>query len=253
MTRLIGVLFAVALTLGLKSPARAADAPQDPSATLDKAITALGGQDKLSKIQAVSWSAKGTITLNGSDNAVTTRTVVQGTDHLRQEFEGEFGGNPVKGVTVLAGDKGWRSFGDNHSELDKDALANEKRTAYLALIPVTILPLKGKEFKLEAIADQDVDGKPAAGVKATGPDGKDFSLYFDKESGLPVRLVAKVAGFMGDEFTQETTFSDYQDAAGIKKAMKLQSKRDGEKFIDQQITDFKALDTVDAKTFAEPQ
>lgn len=253
MTRLIGVLFAVALTLGLRSPVWAADAPQDPTPILDKAITALGGQEKLGKIQAVSWTAKGTISFNGSDNAFTSASVGQGIDHFRQEFEGDFGGNPVQGVTVLAGDKGWRNFGDNHSELDKDALANEKRTAYLALIPVTIVPLKASGFKVETIADAPVNGKPAAGVKVTPPDGKEFSLYFDKESGLPVRLVAKVAGFMGDEFTQDTTFSDYQDMGGIKKATKLQSKRDGEKFIDQQISDFKVLDTVDAKTFAPPQ
>ena len=37
-------------------------------------------------------------------------------------------------------------------------------------------------------------GKPAAALKVTGPDGKDFTLYFDKESGLPVRMVAKVIG-----------------------------------------------------------
>ena len=106
---------------------------------------------------------------------------------------------------------------------------------------------------MEAIADEKVGDKPVAGIKATGPDGKDFSLYFDKESGLPVKLVAKVAGFMGDEYTQDTSFSDYQDMAGIKKATKIQSKRDGEKFIDQQITEFKVLDRVDPKTFAEPQ
>jgi hypothetical protein len=251
MTRLIGLLFAMALIAGLRGPVWAADAP-DANAILDKAIKAIGGEEKLGKIQAVSWTAKGTITFNGSDNDVTTRTVLQGLDHSRQEFEGDFGGNPVKGVSVLAGEKGWRAFGGDHSELDKDALANEKRRAYLSLIPVTILPLKGKEFKVETIADQNVGDKPAAGIKVTPPDGKEFTLYFDKESGLPVKMVAKVAGFMGGEFTQETTFSDYQDTGGIKKAMKLQAKRDGEKFIDQQITEFKVLDMVDSKTFAEP-
>jgi hypothetical protein len=237
---------------GTSGPARAADT-KDATAILDNAIKALGGEEKLGKIQGVSWKAKGTITFMGSDNAMTTLTVVQGLDHSRQEFEGEFGGNMVKGVTVLAGDKGWRNFGGNHDALDKDALANEKRRAYLILVPVTVLPLKGKEFKVETIAEESAGGKPAVGIKATGPDGKEFSLYFDKESSLPIRMVAKVAGFMGEEYTQETTFSDYQDMAGIKKAMKLQIKRDGEKFIDQQITEFKLLDQVDAKTFAEPQ
>jgi hypothetical protein len=243
---------AVALASGSAGPSRAADT-KDATAILDNAIKALGGEDKLSKAQGVSWKAKGTITFQGSDNPMTIQTILQGLDRSRQEFEGDFGGNPIKGVTVLAGDKGWRDFGGNHDALDKDALANEKRRTYLSLVPVTIVPLKGKEFKVEAIPEETVGGAPQVGVKATGPDGKEFSLYFAKDTGLPVREVAKVIGFMGEEYTQETTFSDYQDQAGIKKAMKIAMKRDGEKFIDQQITEFKLLDQVDTKLFAEPQ
>jgi hypothetical protein len=242
----------MALLGGMSGPVRAAE-PGDAKAILDRAIMALGGEEKLSKVKAASWKTKGTITFNGSDNAFTSQTVVQGLDHLRQEFEGDFGGQQFKGLTVLAGGKGWRDFGGNRSEMDGDAIANEKRTVYLMMVPVTVVPLKGSEFKVAAAGEETVGGKPAVGIKATAPDGKDFSLYFDKESGLPVRMLAKVAGFMGDEFTQETTFSDYQEMAGIKKATKIQFKRDGERFMDQQITDFKVLDTVDAKTFAEPQ
>jgi hypothetical protein len=252
MTRRIGAALVMALLAGMCSPVRAADAP-DADAILDKGIKALGGEEKLSKLKVISWKTKGTVTFGGNDNEITTQSTVQGLDHARLEFEGEFGGNPFKGVTVLAGDKGWRDLGGNRTELDKDALANAKQTVYLILVPVTILPLKGKEFKVEAIAEENAGGKPAAGIKATGPDGKELRLYFDKESGLPVKLVAKVVGFMGDEYTQETTFSDYQEMGGIKKATKVQSKRDGEKFIEQQITEFKVLDEVDAKTFAEPQ
>jgi outer membrane lipoprotein-sorting protein len=252
MTRRIGAVLAMALVAGMTSPVRAADAP-DANAILDKAIKALGGEEKLSKVKVISWKTKGTVTFGGNDNEISTQSTVQGLDHARLEFEGEFGGNPFKGVTVLAGDKGWRDLGGNRTELDKDALANAKQTVYLILVPVTILPLKGKEFKVEAIDEEKVGDKPAAGIKATGPDGKELRLYFDKESGLPVKMVAKVVGFMGDEYTQETTFSDYQEMGGIKKASKVQAKRDGEKFMDQQITEFKVLDEVDAKTFAEPQ
>jgi hypothetical protein len=252
MTRRIGLVLVMALVAGLCSPARAAEAP-DANAILDKAIKALGGEEKLSKLKVISWKTKGTVTFGGNDNEISTQSTVQGLDHARLEFEGEFGGNPVKGVTVLAGDKGWRDLGGNRTELDKDALANAKQTVYLILVSVTILPLKGKEFKVEAIDEEKVGDKSAAGIKATGPDGKELRLYFDKESGLPVKMVAKVVGFMGDEFTQETTFSDYQEMGGIKKATKVQAKRDGEKFLDQQITEFKVLDEVDAKTFAEPQ
>ena len=178
---------------------------------------------------------------------------MQGLDQLRGEFEGDFGGNKFQAVTVLNGDKGWRKFGDMGMELDKDSLANEKRSLYLQMIPVTLLPLKGKDFKVEAAAEEKVGDKAAVGIKVTGPDGKDFKLYFDKDSGLPVKLVAKVIGFMGEEFTQETTFGTYKDFNGIKVATKIQNKRDGEKFLEQEITEFKLVDKVDPKTFAEPQ
>jgi hypothetical protein len=252
MSRFLGALLGLVFLFGLIGPVRAADA-KDAKAILDKAINALGGEEKLSKAKAFSWKHKGTITFGGNDNQFTGHAVIQGLDHYRQDFEGEFGGNQVKGVTVVAGNKGWRKFGDNQMELDQDGLAAEKQRVYLTLIPITVLPLRDKKFKAEAIGEDKADGKPAVGIKATGPDGKEFKVYFDKQSGLPVRIVAKVVGFMGDEYTQDTTFSDFKEIDGIKKAMKSETKRDGEKFLDAEISDFKILNHVDPKTFAEPQ
>lgn len=137
-------------------------------------------------------------------------------------------------------------------ELDNDGLANEKRTMYLQLIPATLVPLRQKEFKVEVSGMEKVAGKPAVALKVTGPDSKDFLLYFDQESGLPVKQVAKVIGFTGEEFTQETTYANYKDFAGIKKATKIESKRDGEKFIEYEITEFEVLKNVAPSTFKEP-
>jgi hypothetical protein len=249
MARFLG---AVGVALLVCGAARAADA-KDAQAVLDKGIKALGGEEKLkAALKGATWKGKGTISFGGSDNEFNFQSTVQGIDHSRQEFEGEFGGNKVKGVTVIAGDKGWRQFGDMKMELDKDALANEKRNLYLQMVPITLVPLKDKGFKVEAADEQKVGDKPAVGLKVTAPDGKDFKLYFDKESGLPVKLVAKVVGFMGDEADQETTYSDYKEMGGIKKATKGHVKRDGQKFLEQEVSEFKALDKVDAKTFAEP-
>ena len=133
-----------------------------------------------------------------------------------------------------------------------DAVANEKRRIYLQVIPTRLSILKEKAYKLEAADEQKVGDKPAAGIKVTGPDGKDFTIYFDKESGLPVRTVAKVIGFDQQEHTEDTTLKDYKDIDGIKKAMKSESKNDGEDFVKAEFTEFKVLDKVDAKTFSEP-
>jgi hypothetical protein len=251
MKRSLYAALAIMFASATASLVRADDT--DPSAVLDKAIKAVGGEEKLKKIDAITWKSKVAITFNDNTNQFTSNATLQGLDHYRGEFEGEFGGNPFKGVTVVNGDKGWRKFGDNKMDLDGDALANEKRQVYIQAIPSLLVPLKGKGFKLELASEEKVGDKPAPGIKVTGPDGKDFTLYFDKESGLPVKLVAKVIGFGGDEFTQETTYKDYKDFDGIKKATKADSKRDGEDFIKSEVTEFKVLDKVDPKTFAEPE
>ena len=242
---------AASLSIVLIGSARADE--KEVTAVLDKAIKALGGEEKLAKAAGFSWKTKGTLTFNDSDNPISGQATLKGIGHYRNEFEGEFGGNQFKGVTVLSGDKGWRKIGEMLMELDGDALASERRTVYLQAVPNSVLPLKGKGFKVESGGEEKVDDKPAVVLKVTGPDGKDFQISFDKESGLPVKQVAKVSGFNGDEFTQETTFKDYKDFGGIKKATKVESKRDGEKFLVAEISDFKALDKVDDATFAEPK
>src|SRR5258708_7567273 len=129
----LGAVLTTVLAAGFGGPVRADD--QDTKAILDKAIKALGGEEKLSKVVAMTWKSKGTISINGNENEISTRVSLQGLDHIRSEFEGTFNGNPVKGVIVLNGDKGWRKFGDNGMRMEDSGVANEKRSIYLQLIP----------------------------------------------------------------------------------------------------------------------
>jgi len=250
MNRFSGVLCLAVLIYGVGSPARAAD---DKAKTIiDKAAQALGGDEKLNAAKNFTLKAKGKINIMGNESDFTLEVATQGLDHYRGQFEGDFGGNKVKGVTVLNGDKGWRKFAENNMELEKDGVANEKRNHYLLTAPITLAPLRDQNFKVEVAGEEKVGDRAAAVLKVTGPDGKDCKIYFDKESGLPIKLVAKVIGFTGEEFIQESTYADYKDMGGIKKATKLVIKHDGEKFMEQEITDFKAVDKHDAKTFDQP-
>ncbi len=249
MNRLFCMSLGLALISSSATPGLADD--KDATAILDKAITAMGGEAKLAKAATCSWKTKGTITFNDSTNDFSTSVTMDGLDRYRGEFAGDFGGNEVKGVTVLDRDKGVRSFNDNRMEMDEEAVANEKRTIYLQASVMQILPLKGKGFKVEADGEEKVGDKPANKVKVKGPDGKDFTLYFDKESGLPVKQVAEVKGWQGQEFTQVSKFGDYKDFDGIKRATKVESTRDGEKFLEYTVTEYKVIDKPDAKLFSE--
>jgi hypothetical protein len=251
MNRLLGSVVMAALLTGLASPVWGAD-DTEAQAVLDKAIKALGGAEKPGAAKAFTWKAKGKVSFGGADNEFSSATTVEGLDHFRSESEAEFMGKKTKFVDVLSGDKGWRKLDDKVKELDKDGVANEKRHVYLQVIPVTLVPLKGKGFKVEAAGTEKVGDKSAAVLKVTGPDGKDFKLYFDKDSGLPVKQVAEVVGDMREEFHQETTFGGYKDFGGIKRATRVKISY-GLRIIDQEITDFKPLEKVDPKTFTEPR
>jgi hypothetical protein len=239
------------LSAGLQTFGRAAD--DAAGAILDKAIQAAGGKEALEKCRAVHWKTQGKMFFNDNESSYTTEATADGLAKYRSVFEGEFGGNQVRGVTVFNGDHGWRVFGGMAQTLDRPALDTEKRRLYLQLVPRTLLPLVGEGFRLKAGSDQTIGGKPVAVLLVTGPDGKEFTLSFDKETGLPVKLEAEVTGFGGEEFTQETTFADYKDFDGIKLATRVESLRDGEKFIEQELLEFKPLDKVEATTFDEPK
>jgi hypothetical protein len=247
MRRYSGTIFTFAIVVLPWLSVRAAEG--DATSILDKGIKALGGTEKLGKLESFSWKAKGTINFNGEENEFNNEVTAKGLDHYRREF----GNDQFKGVSVLAGDKGWRKVNDNFSELDGDTLVNEKRRVYLDVIPVTLLSLKGKDFKTEAGGEGKVGEKPAVILKVTGPEGKDFSIYFDKESGLPVKLTARLMGFQGGENEFEFSYGDYKEFDGIKKATKIEVKRDGETFTKMEVTEFKALDKVGPETFSEPK
>jgi hypothetical protein len=247
MTRLkiaTGTMVLAAFTLG----AARADGP-DAKEVIDKAIKALGGEEKLAKIEAYSYKAKGKVTFGGNDNDVNVTVTAKGLDHYRRESKSD----NFQVMWVIAGDKGWLKFNDEPREIEGDGLAHEKRRAYMAILPVTLVAVKGKGFKIESAGEQKVGDKPAAGVKITGPDSKDFTMYFDKESGLPVKTVGMVMGFQGEEANQEATYSDYKDFDGVKKATKLVITNNGEAFQELTITEFKVLDKVEPDTFTEPK
>jgi hypothetical protein len=242
----LGIVLA---TLALAIPSKAAD---DTTAVLDKAAEALGGREKLASVKAATWSTKGKITINGSDSPFTAKSVFQGHDRRRAEFNIDLGGNPIQVVVVVKGDKGWRQINGMTEELSGDELDRERRTAYLEWTTATVLPLKQAPFKTEPAGEERVNDKPADGVKVVGPDGKPHTVYFDRETHLPVRLVSVATDFAG-EATHETNYSDYKEFNGVRKATKVKVKRDGQDFVDAELTEFKVIDAPDAKTFDKPE
>jgi len=251
MARIL-VVFVVTVSISALGRTVSAD-DADAIAIVDKAMKALGGEDKLKKIEAAVWKSKGKLRLgDNTEHDFTGQIIMQGLDRVRTETEIDFLGQKQKMLSVLNGDKAIEVFGHMPLEPD-DAVASLKRRLYLAIIPVTVAPLMGQRFKIGAAGEEKVGGRPAVVLKVTCPDGKDFTISFDKESGLPVKAVGKVFSLDGQQVTLERTYSDYKDFEGIKVATRIESKIDGKPSRKSELTEFKLLDKVDALTFAIPK
>jgi hypothetical protein len=243
----------VGLALGAGVPARADD-KADAKAIVEKALKALGGEDKLGKLKSATWKAKGTLFLMDESIDYTGDWAAQSPDRLRVVIKGSFKGEKFTRTQILNGDKAYIKLNDGETETrGKDGVAESQREYRMLVIPAMILPLKDKGFKLQTLGEEKVGDTPAVGLKVTGPDGKDFRLYFDKKTGLPIKLAAKIKPMGGDdEIEQEWIYSDYKEVQGIKRAMKLELRREGKKFLEQTISDVKFAEKLDDKLFAKP-
>jgi hypothetical protein len=248
----IGTVIVAVVAFGFVGTLRA-EGDKSATAVIDKAIKALGGEEKLNAIKAASWKGKGTLAYGEEDNKISSTTTVGVPGQFRQDFEAEVMGATVTGSTVLSGDKGWRKFNGDVVEMDKDAIANERLNIYPQLMPHSILLLKSDGVKVAGAPEEKVDDKSAVVLKVTMPTGKDFTIYFDKESGLPVKYTAIIKGFMNDEAKQETFLSKYKQVDGVQKATHVEVKRGGDKFLSYDVLEFKTLKEVDPATFAEPK
>ena len=162
MKRLTTATFVLASVAFIVLPSRAAD-DAGAAAVIDRAVEALGGPEKLGAVKAMEWSSKGTITVDNTDNPFNLRIVLQGLERRRVEFDTTIGGNPIKGVVVVDGDKGWRQVNGSTEELSGDELANERRNGYMEWASVLVQPLRAAPFSTESAGEAGFGSTVAPG------------------------------------------------------------------------------------------
>jgi hypothetical protein len=241
------------LVSGLMQVALAARADDSAAvqALVDKAVQAQGGRAKLEKLQAVTGKSKGTFHALGVVAAFTGEFAFQGPDRSKFDIKAEADGQKFRLVIVLAGRQGWVKLDDNTEEQDKDDLAEAREEAYAEWV-ATLVPLKAKKFRLAPLGEIAVDGRPALGIKVSSEGHRDVNLFFDREKSLLVKTETRVKDDDGKEVTEETFFSDYKEVQETKQAMKVVVKRDGQLYLEMEVTDCQLAEHFDDSVFAKP-
>ncbi len=224
-----------------------ADDKDDIKAILEKAIKAHGGEEKLTKEKAVTMKIKGKFYGMGEEGIDYTLDVSITPTKKRIDLEA----SGFKFLQVFNGEKGWKKFGDDVSDMDKDDIAEFKEQLYQDKVGTLVPLLKDKDFKLSSLGEAKIDKKPAVGIKVSSKDHRDIDLFFDKDTGLLVKTEATVKD-MGQEYKQESIMSDYKEFDGRKVPTKILINRDGKKFVDGETLEYKHHEKLEDNVFGKP-
>lgn len=237
------LLTAAAVVL-IAAPAVADDA----KAVVNKAITAHGGAELLGKYKASTSKYKGQMALFGMDAEFTGSSAHEGADKFRMTMEMDLGGMKLTVVQLVNGEKVKMSVNGTDQPLP-DKIKTELRHSAVQQQMLQLVPLlDANRFTLKAEADAAVDGKPAAVVVVTGKEVKETRLYFDKASGLLVKIGCKgYAPSMDDdppEVLEETVLAGFEKSEGVLSPTKMTVTHDGKRFMEMTVTEGKNLEKL---------
>src|SRR5260370_39909118 len=105
MRKTLWASFAVCLVLNLSGNATA-DEPADLKPIIDKAVKAMGGEEKLARFKNATWKGKGTIKSGTGDFGFTEDSYMQPPSQYRFDLELEANGHKIKDIAIINGDNG---------------------------------------------------------------------------------------------------------------------------------------------------
>jgi hypothetical protein len=251
MHKLLSRALPVALVLGFTCHA-GAEPGGDAKAVVEKSIAAQGGAKNLEKLKMTRMKGKGNLSVMGQELPFTVEMYQELPSRHRMVLKLNFMGTDIQNIVVFNGDKGWVKLQDDTKDADAAALDQLKAEMYAARV-TTLIPLTGPGFTLTSLGETSINGKAALGVKVASAGQKDISLYFDKSSGLLVKLSRPGVDPIGKAaVTLDQYFSDYKDYEGVKQPTKTVVNHDNKKFMEAELTEFTFPASLDAKLFERP-
>ena len=206
---------------------------------IQKYITAMGGADAIRKI--TSRAAKGMILVGGSQTPIEVLTKAP---NKRVTISHTAQGDSF---TAFDGTAGWMG---NTGRPAREMTPTESGASSLDAEFAIALRFKEIFPQIRRARPEQIDGVMCDQLIGTGPGRLPVRLYFDRSSGLLVRLVRYAETPVGRNPTQ-IDYSDYRDVAGIKMPFHVTTTwTDGRSSVD--LTAVQQNVPVEAARFAKP-
>jgi hypothetical protein len=203
----------LAVLLTLASVGHAADLPSGES-LMARFIQVTGGQAAYAKIKSVSMT--GDIEMAGRNVAGSVSIVESGEKaYMSLDFSGI-----GKVEECYDGVNAWESSAISGPRLLE---GSEKSSIRQASTIAVITGWRDAYRQTRTAGTEDVEGKPAWKVEMTPKEGQPETFYFDRESGLLVRVKSILSSAMGD-IASDLEMSDYREIDGIRTPFTMTEK-----------------------------
>jgi hypothetical protein len=166
----------------------------------------------------------------------------------------DFKGRTDNVVLAINKDKGWFKGHRGVEAIPKEIFPALTTDLHALRLAQMLVPLKDKECKLSALGEDKINDVPAVGIKAACKGFADVDIFFDKNTGLPLKCRMQVKDNKeGKEMSHEFYFSVPKKTGSVLHFTKILFKRDGKKMIEVELSDIKTADKLDDSVFAKPE
>ncbi len=244
-------LFAALIVLSSPLIVRADDATAVKE-LLDKALRAHGGSAKAAALNEVTLKGKAQASEGGQTEQFEFELSFKDLDKARLEITHMGNGSVDKATMVIAGDKVW---GRDQNRGKTDEAPEPVKAAIQSFMLAIIAPAnptsfeKRKDLTLAHGGEAKVGDQTAAVLRISRKDSPDLMIYFDQNTGLPLKSETQIKEPNGEERTFAFEFSDFKEEGGVKHYGKIKLLRDGKNLAEIEVTDFKAGEKIEASTF----
>jgi hypothetical protein len=236
--------------------ARPAPAQETPRTLIERAITAHGGSERLSRVRAEKVRLQGTVIMPGKNGPLTATFTADQAVQLPGQFKYVAQLNTDQKhtiVQVLNGDKAFVKIdGQPQEKPEPVALARLRESLRLIRVTQLVPLLNDPVYELSALGETKVNGRVSLGVKVKVRGKKDIRLYFDHETGLLTKTEQVLDEGNGKEVLQEQFYGDFKEFAGYRRWTKTVVLRDGKTLLEAEVRDVKYFDKLDESEFATP-
>ena len=155
-------------------------------------------------------------------------------------------------MIVYAGDSGWKHTEGQPTVPHRSPFTGREEPLKYAG-PRAWLRLKDPAYTLAPLGERRVGDRLVFGIALKAPNAPEEKCFFDKETGLLIKVEQMISYPQGDRRELEETFyGGYKAVAGVPVARAITKKRDGKTTQQIEVVEFRVADKLEARLFQKP-